>query len=70
MTAVAPNISVHFTGLPHYSKCGVLHLGRLSVTCLRSFNPYVCNDSHVLEDMALELDLRLLYYLKNRKTCT
>jgi hypothetical protein len=70
MRAVAPNISVQFTGLPHYSKCGVLHFSKSSVTCLHIFNPYVCNVSHVREDMALELGLRLLYYLKNRKTYT
>ena len=32
MIAVAPSISAHFTGLPHYYKCGVLHFGRSSVT--------------------------------------
>jgi hypothetical protein len=70
MRAVAPNISEHFTGLPHYSKCGISHFVRPSVTCLNIFNPYVYDDSHVREDMALELGLRLFYYLKNRQTCT
>ena len=55
--------------VPHYSKRGVLHFSKSSVTCLRIFNPYVCTDSHVREDTALELGLRLLYYLKNSKTC-